>query len=53
MLTSPFPVMSGVTSTVVHVPVVTGPDEPVDEAAKGGAFVNTIADSLHDVSATP
>lgn len=52
-LTSPFPVMSDVTSTVVHVSAVTGPDEPVDNTAKGGAVVNTIADSLQDVSDTP
>ena len=51
-LTRPFPGMSDVTSTVVHVPALTDPDEPVDTAAKAGADVNTIADSLQEVSAT-
>ena len=50
---TPFPVMSGVTSTVVQVDTVTGPEEPVTVAAVGGAFAYVIVDSPQVVSATP
>jgi hypothetical protein len=52
-LTCPLPCTSGVTSTDVHVPAVTGPEAPVFVAADTGAFeyVTCFSDHVSSVTA--